>query len=52
MTHERDIKSLHAVNLGLGTNVLLAVVETSVGILGHSPALLAEGINSTSDLTL
>lgn len=50
MTHERDTKSLHAVNLGLGTNILLAIVKTTFGILGHSPALLAEGINSTSDV--
>ncbi len=39
-----------AVNLGLAINVLLALVKTTVGILGHSPALLAEGINSTSDV--
>lgn len=50
MTHERDRKSLLAINLGLGINVLLAVVKTVFGILGHSPALLAEGINSTSDV--
>ncbi len=50
MTHERDLKSLQAVNLGLGTNILLAIVKTTFGILGHSPALLAEGINSTSDV--
>ncbi|MBI3167277.1 MAG: cation transporter [Chloroflexi bacterium] len=50
MTHERDEKSLHAVNLGLGTNILLAIVKTTFGILTHSPALLAEGINSTSDV--
>lgn len=50
MTHERDKKSLYAVNLGLGTNILLAIVKTTFGILGHSPALLAEGINSTSDV--
>jgi len=50
MTHERDAKSLHAINLGLGTNILLAIVKTTFGILGHSPALLAEGINSTSDV--
>jgi len=50
MTHERDTKSLQAVNLGLGTNILLAIVKTTFGILGHSPALLAEGINSTSDV--
>ena len=50
MTHNRDEKSLHAINLGLGTNILLAIVKTTFGILGHSPALLAEGINSTSDV--
>ncbi|GAB4481548.1 MAG: cation diffusion facilitator family transporter [Anaerolineales bacterium] len=50
MTHERDRKSLLAVNLGLGINILLAGLKTSIGILGHSPALLAEGINSTSDV--
>ncbi|MBI2330827.1 MAG: cation transporter [Chloroflexi bacterium] len=41
---------MHAVNLGLGTNILLAIVKTTFGILTHSPALLAEGINSTSDV--
>lgn len=50
MINERDRKSLLAINLGLGVNVLLAVVKTVVGILGHSPALLAEGINSSSDV--
>lgn len=39
-----------AVRVGLGTNILLAALKTSVGILGHSPALLADGINSTSDV--
>ncbi|MBN1146183.1 MAG: cation transporter [Anaerolineales bacterium] len=39
-----------AVNLGLVANVFLAALKTSVGILGHSPALLADGINSTSDV--
>jgi cation diffusion facilitator family transporter len=50
MTHERDAKSLLAVNLGLGTNIFLAALKTGIGIIGHSPALLAEGINSTSDV--
>jgi cation diffusion facilitator family transporter len=39
-----------AVNLGLAANVLLAGLKTSVGIIGHSPALLADGINSTADV--
>jgi cation diffusion facilitator family transporter len=50
MSHRRDQKSLLAVNLGLGANIGLAALKTTVGVLGHSPALLAEGINSTSDV--
>ena len=50
MSHERDQKSLLAVNLGLGINIGLATLKTAFGVLGHSPALLAEGINSTSDV--
>jgi cation diffusion facilitator family transporter len=38
------------VNLGLGLNVLLAAAKTLAGIVGHSRALLADGINSTSDV--
>ena len=50
MLPERDRKSLWAINLGLGINILLSGVKTAFGVLGHSPALLAEGINSTSDV--
>lgn len=50
MPHERERKSLWAVNLGLGVNILLSALKTVIGVLGHSPALLAEGINSTSDV--
>lgn len=50
MPHERDKKSLLAVNLGLAINIILSALKTVVGIIGHSPALLAEGINSTSDV--
>ena len=49
-TDDRQRKSTLAVNLGLAANVLLAALKTSIGILGHSPALLADGINSTSDV--
>lgn len=38
------------VNVGLWANVLLAALKTSIGVIGHSPALLADGINSTSDV--
>jgi cation diffusion facilitator family transporter len=41
---------MQAVYVGLAANILLAVLKTTVGILGHSPALLADGINSTSDV--
>lgn len=47
---KRESRSLLAVNLGLVSNILLAALKTTVGILGHSPALLADGINSTSDV--
>lgn len=36
--------------MGLLANTFLALVKTTIGILGHSPALLADGINSTSDV--
>jgi len=49
-TGMREHRGILAVNLGLGANILLAALKTGVGILGHSPALLAEGVNSTSDV--
>ena len=45
-----DKRNLHAVNLALLANAGLAALKTAIGILGHSPALLADGINSTSDV--
>lgn len=47
---QRDRASLASINLGLATNIFLSLIKTAVGIAGHSPALLAEGINSTSDV--
>lgn len=50
-THEsNDRNNLLAVNLSLWANFALAAVKTTVGVFGHSPALLADGINSTSDV--
>jgi len=49
-TKQREQQSLLAINLGLAANIALAAIKTTVGILGHSPALLADGINSTSDV--
>jgi cation diffusion facilitator family transporter len=47
---QREKISMLAVHGGLMANFLLAVVKTGAGIFGHSPALLADGINSTSDV--
>ncbi len=46
----RDRQGSGTVRLGLISNVFLATLKTTFGILGHSPALLADGINSTSDV--
>ena len=45
-----DKRNLFAVNLALLANAGLAALKTAIGIVGHSPALLADGINSTSDV--
>jgi cation diffusion facilitator family transporter len=34
----------------LVANIFLAALKTGIGVLGHSPALLADGVNSTSDV--
>ncbi|NLB07369.1 MAG: cation diffusion facilitator family transporter, partial [Desulfobulbaceae bacterium] len=47
---KRRRQSMLAVQVGLAANILLAVLKCTVGILGASPALLADGINSTSDV--
>ncbi|MBN1991291.1 MAG: cation transporter [Anaerolineae bacterium] len=47
---QRERKSLKAVNVGLAANIFLAGLKTGVGVIGHSPALLADGVNSTSDV--
>ncbi len=47
---QRQQRGILAVHLGLVVNALLAILKTAVGIAGHSPALLADGINSTSDV--
>ena len=46
----RQSLSIRAVNLGLVANVILALLKVTFGILGKSAALLADGINSTSDV--
>ncbi len=47
---QRAREGQKVVNLGLIWNAFLAVGKTAMGILGHSAALLSDGINSTSDV--
>jgi cation diffusion facilitator family transporter len=47
---KRQATTTRVVNLGLGANSILAVTKLAAGILGHSQALLADGINSISDV--
>lgn len=47
---ERNDACDFAVDVGLYSNIFLALLKTVVGIVGHSAALLADGINSTSDV--
>lgn len=47
---QRHRRGSLAINLGLVANIFLAIAKTVFGIIGHSPALLADGINSTSDV--
>ncbi|MDP3479996.1 MAG: cation diffusion facilitator family transporter [Desulfoprunum sp.] len=47
---QRQQQGILAVHIGLVINAVLAILKTAVGIAGHSPALLADGINSTSDV--
>lgn len=43
-------KTQLTVNMGLFFNVILAILKTIFGVIGHSAGLLADGINSTSDV--
>lgn len=47
---QRRQHSMLAVQVGLAANILLAGLKAVVGVIGQSPALLADGINSTSDV--
>ena len=48
--NQRAKKSSLAVNLGLFANIMLAILKITFGVTAHSPALLADGVNSTSDV--
>ncbi|QQG65005.1 cation diffusion facilitator family transporter [Desulfobulbus oligotrophicus] len=47
---QRRQNSMLAVQVGLAANILLAVLKAVIGVVAQSPALLADGINSTSDV--
>jgi cation diffusion facilitator family transporter len=49
-TEERRKKAENVVNVGLFANTILALVKVIAGIVWHSQALLADGINSISDV--
>ncbi len=46
----RRKKAESVVNIGLFFNAALAIVKVCAGITGHSQALLADGVNSISDV--
>lgn len=46
----RSKLSSRAINIALIANILLALLKTLVGVFTHSAALLADGINSASDV--
>lgn len=48
--NDRDKTTNKTINLGLFVNIFLSLIKTFIGIFGHSSALLADGINSTSDV--
>lgn len=49
-TRDRQRAAESVVNIGLFFNSVLAVVKVFSGIVGHSQGLLADGINSVSDV--
>jgi cation diffusion facilitator family transporter len=50
MTSAQGLAANRAINIGLTANAILAVLKVGFGVFGHSEALLADGINSTSDV--
>ncbi|MBN1602342.1 MAG: cation transporter [Chitinispirillaceae bacterium] len=46
----REARVQGIINTGLFCNIILATTKVTFGIVGHSRALLADGVNSTSDI--
>lgn len=50
---QSNVRTIYLVTLlGMGKNLLLAVLKIFSGIIGHSQSLLADGIHSLSDLLI
>ncbi|MFW6220961.1 MAG: cation diffusion facilitator family transporter [Fibrobacterota bacterium] len=47
---KRQNETRHVVNIGLAANAFLAALKLAAGIFGYSQALLADGVNSVSDV--
>lgn len=50
MDEIRKDKANYVINISLISNFFLAIVKSIIGVTAHSSALLADGINSTSDV--
>ena len=50
MTENRLQRSLRATFIGLVVNVILAVTKIIAGVIGHSHALIADGVESIADV--
>ncbi|MBU1141630.1 MAG: cation diffusion facilitator family transporter [Firmicutes bacterium] len=50
MTNENRKDILKAISIGLIINILLTLLKLTSGIVGHSQALMSDGLNSFSDV--
>ncbi len=50
MTEPRVRRGIRSAQVGLFTNAALAIVKVVTGIVGHSQALIADGIESSADV--
>lgn len=48
--HDPDAHGTRAVYTAIGVNLALVIVKCGAGVLGHSSALLADGVESMSDV--
>ncbi|MEO8031572.1 MAG: cation diffusion facilitator family transporter [Gemmatimonadota bacterium] len=48
--NERLRRGMRLALVGIGVNAVLALIKLATGILGHSYALIADGIESTADI--